>query len=267
MCRLFGLIANKPVDVNFSFTKASKNFVSQSPSNPDGWGVAWYDKGKASVFKEAIKAKESEYLPSLAKNTQTNLMVAHVRKRTAGEIKLENTHPFKYRDWVFAHNGSIKTSPRLRAKLLPDLRSQILGETDSEIYFYWVLQWIRACQQDVVVGVREAISEITDYHEYSGLNFLLSDGTSLYAFRYGQNSRGYYSLFYLERDPANPLHAISQETRQLIEYKLQEDQKAVLVVSEKLTNGESWQEIPCGSLVIIRPNLTVETVRIVSDAT
>lgn len=264
MCRLFGLVANRQVDVNFSFAQAPHSLVSQSAWNPDGWGIAWYDKGRARVYKEPIPAKESEYLPSLTKEIKASLIIAHVRKGTAGGRRLENTHPFQHGNFVFAHNGSIQTPSRLRAMLVPDLNSQIQGETDSELYFYWLLQCIQG-RQDAVAGVRTAIQEIIEHHQYLGLNFLLCDGLSLYAFRYGSGSQGYYSLFYLKRDPTSPpyLHAVSQETRQLIEYKLQEDEKAVLVVSEKLTTGESWQEIPWDSLTIVQPNLAVKTTRIV----
>jgi predicted glutamine amidotransferase len=141
---------------------------------------------------------------------------------------------------------------------------RIRGETDSEVYFYWLSQCIQS-QRDMVAGIREALSVIIKHHQFSGLNFLLSDGQKLYAFRYGSGSQGYYSLFFLQRDPASPpyLHSVSQETRQLIEYKLQEGERAVLIASEKLTTGENWRGIPWGSLAIIHPNLRLEIQAIV----
>jgi len=38
MCRLFGLTANKPVDVEFSLLEADKPFRNLGEKNPDGWG-------------------------------------------------------------------------------------------------------------------------------------------------------------------------------------------------------------------------------------
>ncbi len=43
MCRLFGLYANKLVNVYFSFFEAERSFEDLSKKNPDGWGIAWFD--------------------------------------------------------------------------------------------------------------------------------------------------------------------------------------------------------------------------------
>ncbi|RLG22480.1 class II glutamine amidotransferase, partial [Methanosarcinales archaeon] len=41
MCRLFGLYANMPVDVYFSFFESPVGgFAELSYGNPSGWGVA-----------------------------------------------------------------------------------------------------------------------------------------------------------------------------------------------------------------------------------
>ncbi len=39
MCRLFGVIANKEVDMDFSFNLADKPFREFAKSNPHGWGI------------------------------------------------------------------------------------------------------------------------------------------------------------------------------------------------------------------------------------
>lgn len=51
MCRLLGVIANKPVDLEFSFLKADKPFRELGRTNPDGWGIGWYENGLAKVDK------------------------------------------------------------------------------------------------------------------------------------------------------------------------------------------------------------------------
>lgn len=266
MCRLFGLVANKPVDVRFSFNEAQSSLRSQSAKNPDGWGIAWYKSpGIAQVCKEPIAAKESGVFTCHVEKVRSNLIVAHVRKATEGCNREENTHPFKYEKWVFAHNGGIKSFSRLRERLSLDLKKRIQGATDSEVYFYWLLQCTDKAGSSAVEGIRTAICEIASSHEHSGLNFLLSDGCSLYAFRYGRDRRDYYSLFYLKRGPTSPsdLDFVSKETNQLIEYKRAHGEEAVLIASEQLTQGEAWQEIPWGSLVVVQPNLMVEKTHIV----
>lgn len=265
MCRLFGIMANNPVNIHFSFTQAPNSMVCQSTWNPDGWGIGWYDNysQRAHVFKEPISAEQSKRLDQLTKNIKSKLMIAHIRKSTTGKIKLENTHPFCYKNWIFAHNGSILTYSMLRKKLLFPWFFEIQGETDSEVYFYWLLQCIQN-ENNLIAGIKSAILEIIESHLYSGLNFLLSDGMSLYSFRYGSDYQDYYSLFYLKRDTKSPadLYFLSKETRQLIEHKCAKGEKAVLIASEKLTLDEDWQEIPWGSLAVVQRDLSVKLISI-----
>mgnify|MGYP005874253403 CR=1 FL=1 len=55
MCRLFGLIANKEADMNYSFSEAEERpFKELSKHNKDGWGVGWYEDGEARMFKEGL---------------------------------------------------------------------------------------------------------------------------------------------------------------------------------------------------------------------
>lgn len=55
MCRLFGIIANREVDIEFSFHRADKPFKSFSEDNPDGWGIGYYSKeGEPRVFKQGL---------------------------------------------------------------------------------------------------------------------------------------------------------------------------------------------------------------------
>ena len=70
-------------------------------------------------------------------------IVAHIRKATQGRVALENTHPFVRelwgRYWVFAHNGTIKDQAFLRARTSPARLGELRGETDSELFFAFLL--------------------------------------------------------------------------------------------------------------------------------
>jgi hypothetical protein len=71
------------------------------------------------------------------------MIVGHVRVGTVGEPKNENTHPFRFRSWLFAHHGTIPDFDRVRPELLrtvPDyLLRNIRGQTDSELLFHLML--------------------------------------------------------------------------------------------------------------------------------
>lgn len=78
----------------------------------------------------------------------------------------------------------------------------------------------------------------------------------MYAFRYEK------SLYYLKREPEEPLRASSQETFALLEAKKLASEKAVLVASEKLTN-EEWKEIKDGKLIIVNRELDIQKEKLV----
>ncbi|MEM4524926.1 MAG: class II glutamine amidotransferase [Methanothermobacter sp.] len=257
MCRLLGLVANKLVDFKFSLELFKEKF---SDENPDGWGVAWYENNSPRLEKQGISATdERSRFQSFSEYVESRIIMAHVRKSTGAPAVEVNSHPFKCNDWIFAHNGSVN-----RENLLPllkeDYSRNIKGETDSEVYFHWILQNIQ--EHDIISGVKEALEKVMESN-FTGLNFLLSDGKSFYAFRYSEINTDYYSLFKLKRKPSeiSPLTLKSQETRMLIETKSLNKEKAVIVCSEKLTE-ENWEKIKMGHMLIIKPNLKMKEVKI-----
>lgn len=253
MCRLFGVIANKAVDVEFSFLRADKPFKELGSDNPDGWGIGWYDDGPR-IYKEDISAIQSEQLSSRVKEVRSPIIIAHVRRGTGAPPAKENSHPFSHDNFIFAHNGSVDRQ-HLFCLLREELKQELQGQTDSEVFFLWLVQNMRD-RKDIVAGVRLAVGEVLR-RCHTGLNFLLSDGNALYAFRYSKGNTCYYSLYYLVREPNDkgPLNLKSRETRMLLESKSLNNEKAVLVCSEKLTE-ENWLEIPPGNILIADSNLS-----------
>ncbi|MCD6310497.1 MAG: class II glutamine amidotransferase [Candidatus Eremiobacteraeota bacterium] len=267
MCRLLGVIANKPVDLKFSL-ECFKNFAKR---NPDGWGIGWYEeKGTAKVFKQRLSAvAEESKLPILSKEVRSKIIIAHVRKRTQGNASEKNSHPFQHKNWIFAHNGSVDKN-YLWELLNDNHRNAIKGETDSEVYFHWILQCVKE-EENVENGLRKAIEHVVkgsyskgSYSRYTGLNFLLSDGKKLYAFRYSSHSKNYYALFELKREPttSGPMELLSKETASLIRSKSLKREKSILVCSEKLTE-EEWKSIKLGNLLVINPDLNVREVNMI----
>ena len=260
MCRLLGIIANRAVDINFSLSEADKPFKDFGSTNPHGWGIGWYERNVAKVYKEGLSIQESEKFSSRTKDVCSHIIITHVRYATRGVISKRNAHPFKYENWLFAHNGSVDRNElfnRLHDKYIAKLQ----GETDSEVYFYWLLQCIES-SDNIIDGIKEAINFVVD-KKHTSLNFLLSDGKYLYAFRYSSNSESYYSLYYLQRDPDShkSFEFVSKETRALIQSKSDIGENAVLLCSEKLTE-ENWREVPIGNMLIIDTELNIKEVKI-----
>lgn len=255
MCRLLGVIANKPVDLEFSLLRADKPFRNFAEINPDGWGIGWYENNLPKVFKRGFSALRDSQFTGLSKEVKSKIIIVHVRKSTGTPSSKLNSHPFQYKNWIFAHNGWVSRD-FLYGLLKDRYKKEIKGETDSEVYFYWILQCIED-YNNVSEGIKRAVEKvITKTH--GGLNFLLSDGAQLYAFRYSDNSRGYYSLYLLRRISFYDelFQVISDETGALLKSKSIRGERAVLVCSEQLTE-EKWEEIEVGSLVIIGQDLNI----------
>ena len=103
---------------------------------------------------------------------------------------------------IFAHNGTVDIKNYLKEQLLPRYTKYIKGETDSEIFFFLIIQNIEQ-NKSIIEGIKETISFIKR-NKGSGttsLNFLLTNGKKTYALRKAFNKINNYSLFYLDRDP------------------------------------------------------------------
>ncbi|MCL7390283.1 MAG: class II glutamine amidotransferase [Thaumarchaeota archaeon] len=85
-------------------------------------------------------------------------MLSHVRCATHGGLKLENTHPWLYRSYVFEHNGIICDRSRVLELLLPEYKD-LEGETGSEVFSHLIVQEAES-SGDFVEGVRRAIAKI-----------------------------------------------------------------------------------------------------------
>jgi len=256
LCRLFGLYANIPVDVEFSFYHAENSMAQLSHYNYSGWGIAWFNGVKWELVKEPIALHKSEKARSTARRVRGLIIISHVRLATTGGETLGNTHPWLYKDYVFAHNGTVDRWDLLR--LVRQEYRGFEGETDSEVLFHLIVQEALDAGS-FLEGVRRALEKINEEEvRYSSLNFLASDGHQLYALRYAKHSLGYYTLYYLER-PKGPLslNKLSESTLQLIRAKLAHGEKAVLVASEPLTE-ENWLEIPNKHMLIVDKDLSVK---------
>lgn len=261
MCRLFGLKANIPVNINFSMCTGPKPFQELAEHNPDGWGMGWYDHGDAQIVKEPLCASDHRaMLSEQAISVYSDLFLCHVRMATVGELTVNNCHPFQYNNWLFAHNGSIHR-PSLLGHLAVPYKNSLTGETDSEVYFHWIMQCIETAGDDVVAGVRLALQSV---QSRSGLNFVMSDGQRLYAYRDAVANRDYYTLYFLERHNdagGTPLHLYSSLTKAMLESKSLYCERAVLVCSERLTH-EDWKAIGIGTMLIVAPNLSCQLIQI-----
>ncbi len=147
MARMFGLIANRS-DLASSVLEAHADVLQVRREGPEplGWGVGFYQSGEVLLRRRPIDEREVIGLADAAEGIRTDLVIGHVRKAGVGALRTENTHPFRYRSWLFAQTGTIQGFDRLRDRLLASqpefLRRNVRGETDSELFFYLFLSFL-----------------------------------------------------------------------------------------------------------------------------
>lgn len=148
MSRLFAYMGNDQDRVKCALYPARKLLVAGGTvSSPfDGWGLGFYQGGEVLLQRRPKSPTEPVDFYALTKDLRTDMIVGHVRQGTIGKPKNENTHPFRFRSWLFAHHGTVPDFERVRGELLqaiPDfLRRNIRGQTDSEHLFHVMLAFL-----------------------------------------------------------------------------------------------------------------------------
>jgi glutamine amidotransferase len=169
------------------------------------------------------------------------VLVAHVRQKTVGPTRIENTHPFEREGWLFAHNGTVKALDLVRAGASKARLAEIQGDTDSEVLFAFFLSRLDEAGLSKLDGEPARAAATTVLEEATrklreanvgAFNFLLTDGATCFAHRFGR------SLFILERTPHGHGSAPHWSRRR----------HAVLIASERMTD-EAWHEVPDGTLM------------------
>lgn len=147
MARLFGFIGNRS-DLGARVLKSNVDIlrVTRNPDDPLGWGIGFYQAGEILLRRRPIDEREQIDLTEAAEDIRTDVLIGHVRRASVGALRTENTHPFRYRSWVFAQTGTIDGFDGLRERLLASqpefLRRNVRGETDSECFFYLFLSFL-----------------------------------------------------------------------------------------------------------------------------
>ncbi len=239
MCRMLGVVSAFPRAFALLLEQAPRSLALLSQKHPDGWGIALgQPEAPWSIHRSLRCASDDSVFHELASSGHGNIIVVHVRQKTRGEIKLENTHPFQAGSWIFTHNGTIEDTDYLSAHTSAARRGAIRGDTDSERLFAFLLTRLDEASEAGANNryekdrlLRAATRDIERIPGFGTASFLLSDGIALYAHRWGA------PLFLLERSGQEELRC-SECARN----------PCIAVTTEPLTN-ESWVPLRDGDLV------------------
>lgn len=210
MARLFGLVGNR-TDLGGRVLALEADVLRVRPRSvapdalsmglPDGWGwgIGFYQGGEVLLRRRPSDPVGEIDMGKIAGDVRADVVIGHVRAPTVGTLSVENTHPFRYRQWLFAQTGTVPQFEALRARLLgtvPDfLRGGIRGETDAEVVFHVFLSFLHdagilndatIAPGDARDALRSTVAVIDGMAEEAGsdaavVNLLVTNGEFLVA--------------------------------------------------------------------------------------
>ena len=200
--------------------------ASMTEHHLDGWGIAGYLGNWAVHFGRSsggVDNSLAEFDMAAKKLLLSNskISLSHLRKASAGDIRLENTHPFVFENWIFCHNGTVHDPEKISLKNI-----NYEGTTDSEKLFHFIKSRLTQKNlRDYAGAVHQAVLDLREKCNYTSLTFLISNGDYLIGYRDFLEEDEYYTLNY-SRVPGH-----------------------VIFCSEKLA-GFNWNEMKNNEIVI-----------------
>jgi len=146
------------------------------------------------------------------------VVLIHKRNASTGNRTIPNPHPWVYKTpektYSFMHNGNVNSAQlaimnaffddpanaNLRNAELDSLYYIGVDETnssvDSGVYFVYLMMHITAQEMNVLNGMHTALSSVVGNTDPNTLfiNFIFSDGESIYAYKYGNETLATYYL-------------------------------------------------------------------------
>jgi predicted glutamine amidotransferase len=269
MCRWLGYVGD-PIAPQELLYDTERSLIEQSRRhspdaavpNGDGTGLGWYGRREIpTLYRSAAPAWGNENLRELAAEMSSGLFLAHVRAATGTAVQETNCHPFRYKNWLFVHNGFIDGFSGLRRRLLlevrPDLFECILGSTDSELMFYLALTF--GLEEDPLGGLErmagfvEGVAATAGVADPLQMTIGVTDGDLLYAVRYASGS--VVNTLHISED-VDAIRQLYPEDERIAHFP----GRARVVVSEPLVSLPGlWKEVRPGSALIVGTDVEERT--------
>jgi predicted glutamine amidotransferase len=260
MCRWLGY-HGVPIHLEELLLRPKHSLIDQSlhsergaeTTNGDGFGVGWYgDRLVPARFRSLFPAWNNRNLRDIAEHVSSPLFLAHVRAATSGPIQETNCHPYRYRQWLFVHNGLIRDHHAVRRELLlevdPGYFADIEGTTDSELMFFLALTF--GLEDDPFPALERMAGLVEEVGHKHGVEFPLqmslglADGERLYAVRYSSEGASRTLYHSAEVEAVKRLHPERPRLQRLPD-------DVVMVVSEPIVDlPDAWVEVPEATALI-----------------
>jgi len=222
--------------------------------NADGFGLTWEKNNQLFSYK-SIKPPWNDYnIMELSNFIESNLFLVHIRAIKPFSINSVvhqfNCHPFRFKNFVFMHNGEIKNKIYLTKYLYQNTNLNILnnirGTTDSEYAFHIFLSLLdskyldgntKLSQNYFAEKIKQTIQLIINLtNDIASLNFAFYDGKTLICTRFiNSKSENPPSLYYSKNLKLNDKSNFN-----------------TLISSEPINENKSdWNLIPKNKLIML----------------
>ena len=247
------------------------------PVSPErgGWGIGYYQQGEVLRRLTPLESAMPLDFHRLAHDVRSRVLVGHVRRASAGGPSMANTHPFRFRDWLFAHCGDIPDFERLRPRLMQNmpefLARDVAGETDSEVLFHLILTHLHEMgalreadsnADAIAEATRRAIREADEAVTGSGLErppfaLVVTNGVAMIAACRAQRM----SIAQFDR-LVDCRDCEGEKTGERCEILRRErsDLRGVIVVCCPNDLPERYEPVSEESLVVVKADATVEAI-------
>lgn len=263
MCRLMAVRSKGLMPLYRCLISGDNSFALQSLEHPDGWGLAYFDGNETELVKSVLPAICDSLFEELSFSVHAHTLIGHIRLATAGKVEKRNCHPFRFGEWVFAHNGHVQEFPCLRDTLMerikPAFQSKIESDTDSEVFFRLLLSNY-ADVADVEAGLdptRMATTMAATIREIRGLSEPLAKSR-------GNTDPCWLSSLLFHRDTMMAVNCGKPMAMRVCESE-QSGRQVYLSSEEIATRGfleddTHWEDIGFGQAVVIDSDLNVEQI-------
>lgn len=231
MCELYAVNSRDLVNIKPNCDL----FYQHSIDHPDGWGLAFWQKDAAIVYRSPLTALEdTKYCAYLQQDLWCNSALVHIRLATVGVMSSINCHPFRHTDlsgcvWTFMHNGTA-----FQDKMLEPYKHLRRGDTDSEAILYFLLDAVNQgiIEKGAPLTKEERIpiieNRITQLVEGNKMNLLFYDTEQMYV-----HTNMKKTLFYAQEGNTCSFMTVPVNDRQ------------------------PWQQLPLNRLMVYRKGIRV----------
>jgi predicted glutamine amidotransferase len=268
MCRLFGMATSSRRDAYDHLAGHEFSLLAQSDLDPkrlqkDGWGIGtWYGRTWKVVRSTGAAFKEKRAFEKASRRSVSRIVLAHLREASNPRglshknlISLDNTQPFQSGRYLFMHNGVLTIPDEVAATLGP-YRKNLKGTNDSEVLFWSIMRNIRkignvpkafsrsvedlwSVWEKCDEATRAKASKLYDRKApYFGLNCMISDGKTLWAF--------------CKHDKASPHKDLCGRGRPVFEICHTTRGDATYIASERTDRAKDWEFMRDGIVLTVR---------------